>query len=373
MNGEAQAPGGWDPAAPDPAAFAALLCDWCLEAGRGTQVLCFTTTLVQPLVRSLHRALLEREAWPLLRLSPPFLAGDFYRYATERHLDGFAPVQLAEVESADAVLTVDAPANTAELAGIDPALIARAARGRASVREARLSRRWCGTLWPTAALAQQAGMSQPDYAAFVRRALFLDRPDPVAAWRELSARQASLIERLAGARWIRIEAEGTDVSLDVGGRTWINSDGRRNMPSGEVFTGPLEHSANGTIRFSVPTGPRGVTVTGVELVLRDGLVIDARAQRGDAYLQAALQTDAGARRLGELGIGTNVGIDRATGHILLDEKMAGTVHLALGRSYPETGGVNRSALHWDLICDLRDGGRLSVDGQTMIEDGVIIA
>ncbi len=145
------------------------------------------------------------------------------------------------------------------------------------------------------------------------------------------------------------------------------------MPSGEVFTGPLEHSANGTIRFSVPTGPRGVTVTGVQLVLRDGGVVDARAERGEAYLQAALQTDAGARRLGELGIGTNVGIDRATGHILLDEKMAGTVHLALGRSYPETGGVNRSALHWDLICDLRDGGRLSADGQTIVESGVLIA
>ncbi len=383
MNAEARDPdaadrgvcdlGGLDRDGPDPAAFAALLCDWCLEAGPGTQVLCLTTTLAQPLVRSLHRALLEREAWPLLRLSPPSLGADFYRHATERHLDGFAPAELAEVESADAVLTVDAPANTAELAGIDPALIARAARGRAPVREARLARRWCGTLWPTAALAQQAGMGQPEYAAFVSRALFLDRPDPAAAWGELSARQAGLIERLAGAQWIRIEAEGTDVSLNVEGRTWINSDGRRNMPSGEVFTGPLEHSANGTIRFSVPTGPRGVAVSGVELVLRDGEVVDARAQRGDAYLQAALQTDAGARRLGELGIGTNVGIDRATGHILLDEKMAGTVHLALGRSYPETGGVNRSALHWDLVCDLRDGGRLSADGQTMIEDGMIIA
>ncbi len=282
------------------------------------------------------------------------------------------PAELAEVESADAVLSVDAPADTDELAGVDPALIARAARGRARVREARLSRRWCGTLWPTAALAQQAGMARPEYAAFVNRALFLDRPDPVAAWRELSAAQARLIERLAGAAWIRIEAEGPDLSLNVEGRTWINSDGRRNMPSGEVFTGPLEHSANGTIRFTVPTGPRGVTVTGVRLALREGQVIDAHAEHGDAYLQAALATDAGARRLGELGIGTNVGIDRATGHILLDEKMAGTVHLALGRSYPETGGVNRSALHWDLICDLRGGGRLAADGQTVIENGVLV-
>jgi len=144
------------------------------------------------------------------------------------------------------------------------------------------------------------------------------------------------------------------------------------MPSGEVFTGPLEHSANGTIRFTVPTGPRGVTVTGVELAFRDGEVVDARAQRGQGYLEAALATDAGARFLGEIGIGTNIGIDRPTGHILLDEKMAGTVHLAIGRSYPETGGTNVSALHWDLICDLRDGGRISADGETVIEAGAVV-
>jgi aminopeptidase len=143
------------------------------------------------------------------------------------------------------------------------------------------------------------------------------------------------------------------------------------MPSGEVFTGPHEDSANGTIRFTVPTGPRGVSVTGVELEFRDGEVVRARAQQGDAYLQAALATDGGARFLGELGIGTNTGIDRPTGHILLDEKMAGTVHLALGRSYPETGGRNESALHWDLICDLRQGGRLSADGEVVVQDGAV--
>ncbi len=155
----------------------------------------------------------------------------------------------------------------------------------------------------------------------------------------------------------------------MAGRTWINSDGRRNMPSGEVFTGPHEDSANGTIRFTVPTSPRGVEVSGVQLSFRDGKVVAAAADRGDEYLQAALDTDPGARLLGELGIGSNTGIDRPTGHILFDEKMAGTIHLALGRSYPETGGTNASALHWDLICDLRQGGRLSADGETIVQDG----
>jgi aminopeptidase len=325
-----------------------------------------------PLVRSLHRALLEREAWPLIRLAASELAPDFYRYARDAQLDSFAPIELLDVQQADAVIGITAPANTRALASIDPALIARAVRAQAEVREGRLATRWCGTLWPTSALAQQAAMGDEEYAAFVSSALFLDRPDPAAAWRELSGTQQGLVDRLSRASEIKIEAEGTDLTLRVDGRTWINSDGKHNMPSGEVFTGPLEDSANGTIRFTVPTSPRGVEVTGVELTFHEGTVTSARADRGQPYLDAALATDDGARRLGELGIGTNPGIDRATGLVLLDEKMAGTVHLALGRSYPETGGRNSSALHWDLICDLRAGGRLSADGKVINENGKFV-
>jgi aminopeptidase len=141
------------------------------------------------------------------------------------------------------------------------------------------------------------------------------------------------------------------------------------MPSGEVFTGPHERSANGRVRFTVRSAPAGVDVDGVELELRDGEVVSARAEVGDDYLQRALAIDEGARFLGEVGIGTNFGIVRPTGTILFDEKIGGTVHLALGRSYPETGGKNRSALHWDLICDLRAGGRLSADGEVVQEGG----
>jgi aminopeptidase len=206
-------------------------------------------------------------------------------------------------------------------------------------------------------------MATADFAAFIRRALFLDRDDPIGAWRALSERQAALVERLSRAREIRIEAEGTDLTLSVTGRTWINSDGRRNMPSGEVFTGPLETSAEGRIRFGVPSSPRGVEVAGIELEFREGVVTAARAERGDEVLQAMLAADDGARRLGEIGIGTNAGVDRPVGSVLVDEKMGGTVHLALGRSYPETGGTNESAIHWDMICDLRRGGRLTADGE----------
>ncbi len=257
---------------PDPGAFAALLCDWCLEVAPGDRVLVESTTLAQPLARALQQAILDRDAWPYVRLTPPALAADFYRHARERHQAGSPPVELALLAGIDSLVRIDAPANTSELADVDPRVIARVGVARRELQEVSLSRRWCATLLPTPALAQQAGMAEHEFGEFVTRALFLDRPDPVGAWRELRAGQARLVDRLSLAREIRIEAEGTDLSLSVEGRTWINSDGRRNMPSGEVFTGPLEHSAHGTIRFTVPTGPRGVTVTGVQLTFLDGKV-----------------------------------------------------------------------------------------------------
>jgi aminopeptidase len=360
------------PVGPDPDAFAALLCDWCLGVQADQQVLVLSSTLAQELVAAVYRAVLERGAWPLLRLTPPESSADFYRLARDEQLDGYPPLDLTDVEGADSWLRIMAPANTNELAGIDPERIARHAKARSPILEARLRRlRWCGTLWPTPALAQQARMADVDYAGFVTSALLLDRPDPLGAWRELAARQELLVERLTGCDEIRIEGEGTDLRLSVAGRTWINSDGKRNMPSGEVFTGPLEDSATGTIRFAVPSDFRGTEVTGVELSFERGEVVAARADRGDAVLASALGADAGARRLGELGVGTNTGVDRPTGSTLLDEKMAGTIHLALGRSYPETGGVNESTLHWDLVCDLRSGGNLTADGETVLEDGVL--
>jgi aminopeptidase len=353
----------------NPEAFARLLTDYCLEAKRGQQILVSSTTLAAPLLLALQRELLEREAWPLLRVELPGQQEGFWTAARDAQIDGLPSAELAEAERVDASLRIQATENANALAGVDPARPARAARARAPLRDALAARRWAITLWPTAAAAQLAGMGTSDFIAFVERALFLDRDDPAGAWGELREFQAGLIERLAPKRKIRIEAEGTDLTLSVAGRTWINSDGRRNMPSGEVFTGPLETSAEGRVRFTIPTAPRGVVVEDVELEFREGRVVSARAARGDPYLQATLDTDPGARFLGELGVGTNFGIDRPIGAILFDEKIGGTVHLALGRSYPETGGTNESVVHWDLICDLREGGTLSGDGEVLLRDG----
>ena len=353
----------------DPAAFARLLVGYCLEVQSGQQVLVRSSTLAAPVLLEVQREILERGAWPLLRTEIPGQTAAYYRHAQDVHLDGYAGLAMEEARKADASLAIQAPENTRALASIDPERLRRSSLGRAPLRREALKRRWCLTVWPTEALAQEAGMSLADFSAFVERALFLDRPDPVAAWGGLRQFQAQLIERLQKASEIRIEAAGTDLTLSVKGRTWVNSDGKRNMPSGEVFTGPHETSANGTITFDIPSSPAGVHVAGVEMTFKDGEVVSARAEQGDDYLQRALATDEGARRLGELGIGTNFGIDRPCGTILFDEKINGTVHLALGRSYPETGGKNESAMHWDLICDLRRGGQITADGEVIQRDG----
>ena len=227
-----------------------------------------STTLAEPLLLELQRAILEREAWPLLRVELPGQTRSFYDHARDVHLDDYPDLMLTEARKVDALLGIQAPADPRELAGVDPERITRYARARRPIREATMKKRWCGTLWPTEALAAQAGMTLDDYAAFVRGALFLNQPDPVAAWGGLHAFQERLIGRLSTARELRVEAEGTDVTLGVVGRTWVNSDGKRNMPSGEVFTGPLERSANGRVRFTVRSAPAGIDVDGVELELR---------------------------------------------------------------------------------------------------------
>ena len=322
-----------------------------------------------PLVEACYRALVLRGAHPLVRLDLPGLSEFFLRHASDAQLAHLPPVGLYEAETADARIRIAAESDTRELARIDPARQAVVDRARDPIRRAAGRKRWVLTQYPTAAYAADAAMDLTDYETYVARAMFLDRPDPDAAWRELGRRQAGLVTYMSGVKTIRIEAEGTDLTLSVAGRTWINSDGRRNMPSGEIFSGPVEESPRGRIRCGFPVCRGGRELAGIELEFADGQVVSARAGEGEAYLLSMLELDPGARRLGEIGLGLNPGIDRFTGSILYDEKIGGTVHLALGQSYPETGGTNESALHWDLIIDTRKGGRLTADGQVVMEDG----
>jgi aminopeptidase len=276
---------------------------------------------------------------------------------------------------ADTTIVVLASTNSRSQSGIDPGRQAVWDRARAALRQtaaeraARGERRWCLTLFPTAAYAQDADMATDDFARFIASACMLDRPDPIAAWRELHARQARMIASLRERNEIHLQAPGTDLRLSVGGRAWVNSDGKRNFPSGEVFTGPIEDSVQGHVAFTYPVVTNGREIADIRLRFSDGVVVDASAGKNEAFLIESLDTDPGARRLGEFAFGTNTGISRWTKNILLDEKMGGTVHMALGSGYPETGSTNRSAIHWDLICDIREGGRVTADGEVVLENG----
>ncbi len=350
----------------DPQKHAELMVDYCIQAQPGERILVATTTLALPLVEAIHRTLLTRGARPVLRLEYPQQQQDLIRYASDELLDALHPADLAEIESIQGSIRIQTPQPPESG---DPARATRHARSHGPIATTRAKRKWTLTLYPTEFGAQAAGLSLPDYEAFVASAMFLDQPDPVAAWGEVRAKQARYIERLSVADEVRITAPGTDLRMSVKGRGWVNSDGRRNMPSGEVFTGPIEDSVEGTIYYSLPTLFQGTRVSGIHLRFERGQVVEARAEEGDDALQAALATDPGARFVGELGIGTNFGIQTPSMNILFDEKMGGTVHLALGRSYPETGGLNESALHWDMICELRTGGEVRLDGAPFIEGG----
>lgn len=215
-------------------------------------------------------------------------------------------------------------------------------------------------------------MSLMEYEEFVYKACFLDKEDPVAAWRELSRNQEKVVSFLQGKSELHILGEDTDLTVSVKGRTWVNSDGRRNFPSGEVFTSPVETSAEGRIRFTYPGIYMGKEVEDITLTFEKGQAVEASAQKGDDLLQEMLNTDEGARRLGEVAIGTNYGITQFTKNILFDEKIGGTMHLAVGRSLPDAGGQNNSAIHWDLIKDMKRDSQIYADGELFYENGVFV-
>jgi aminopeptidase len=237
-------------------------------------------------------------------------------------------------------------------------------------RAARKEVRWVVTLSPSKEAAQDAGLSLAEYEHLLTVAALLDRHDPEAAWRSLSQRQARLIDFLSQVRELHFcTPAGTDLRLTVADRPWINDDGHENLPDGEVFTAPCEGTVDGVVCFDVPTIRDGSPVEGVRLVFRAGRVVEATARRGENVLHALLALDDGARGLGEIALGCNYAIGRPTRHPLLDEKIGGTFHIALGAAHPATGGTNQSALHWDLVCDLRHGGRVLADGRMISKDG----
>ena len=355
--------------------LAKILVGYSTEVKEGEVVSIDGDSAAEPLLLAVYEEVLKAGGHPIMNVALDGQAAVYYKHATDAQLDWISPVSEWLLDNADVRIAVGATANTRELSAVPPERQTRrqTATGellaRAMERSARGEFRWCYTLFPTNAYAAEAEMSLADYEDFYYGACLATEGDPLTAWQKASEECVRLAEWIEGHEEVRVVAPGTDIRLGIAGRKFIPCDGRHNMPDGEFFTGPVEDSVEGEVSFHLPATIGGREVAGVRLRFEGGKVVDASAERGEEFLIQLLDTDDGARRLGELGIGTNYAIDRGTREVLLDEKLGGTVHMAVGRSYPESGGVNESAVHTDLVCDLRLGGRIEVDGTVMQEDG----
>jgi aminopeptidase len=346
-------------------AYARLLVERSLDVQPGWQVIVRSSPLARPLLEAIAGCLARRGAHMLTRLSYASIHSAWVSEAPEALLEAVAPVDMHMWETADALLAIEAPENTREGAAIAPdrrVLLARA--GRASHRRVMSGEMpWVGCQFPTPALAQDAGMSLSAYEDLLYSACLLD-------WDEQGRQMRRIADRFDQASLVRIVGEGTDLTLSLEGRLAMVDDGHRNMPGGEVFYCPLEDSADGVISYSeFPAVYGGQLVEGVRLRFRQGQVVEASARSGEEFLLKMLATDPGASRLGELGIGCNPGIQRHMRNTLFDEKIYGTVHLAVGNGFPFGGGTNVSSVHWDMVKDLRNGGHIYCDGELVQENG----
>ncbi|MDX6560373.1 MAG: aminopeptidase [Gaiellales bacterium] len=355
--------------------YARVIVEHALAVRAGQTVLIEAGEAAESLARAVHRRVLEAAGHPSVQFLPDGWIEAKAECAATEVLGEADPLKVMWYERVDCRVTLLALANVEQLAHVEPARAAAVETGRLRAvhvlvdRDARGEAAWCGAQYPTVAYAQAAGLSLDGYRELLGRALKLDQPDPVVAWRAQGERQDRLVSRLAEVDELHIVAEGTDLRVRVGGRRWISASGRHNLPDGEVFTGPREDATEGVVTFAMPSAWGGQRVEGARLRFEGGRCVEAEAESGGGFLTAALDTDAGARTLGEFAFGLNEAIVSPTLDTLLDEKIGGTVHMALGASYAVTGGTNQSALHWDLVCDLRDGGEVYADGELIQRDG----
>jgi aminopeptidase len=355
--------------------LARVLVEYSTEVKPGQLVLIEGPAAAAPLVRAVYARVLDAGGFPQVRIALEGAAEALLTRGTDAQLDWVNPARIEDYERADTRIVLEADTNTRALTNVDPARLARAGKAREPLRDRYLERaaagelRWTITVFPTNAAAQDADMSLSDFEDFVYGAGRLAAEDPVAEWRRFSEELTRLGERLGTVRELRVVTGGTDLTLGVEGRTWIPCGGHENFPDGEVFTGPVETSLEGEIHFTYPASFQGRLVEDIRLVFAGGEVVEATAGRGQDFLDGMLAMDDGARRAGEFAFGLNDAITEFTKNTLFDEKIGGTVHLALGKAYPESGGRNQSALHWDLVCDLRSGSEVFADGELVYRDG----
>jgi aminopeptidase len=358
--------------------LAQILVDHSAEIKPGDRVAIETTTAAQPLVRALCAAILDRGGFPHLLLELPDQEEILFAHARDEQLDAVPTFRKLAYDQFESRIRIHSDTNPRALSSVDPARQRRRQKASASILETQMRRgadrsfKWVTTLYPTEGYAIEAEMSLSNFEDFVYRACHADQADPVAYWNQVETSQKKIIERIEGHDQVVLRGPNVDLSLSIKGRKYLNAAGKSNMPDGEVFTGPVEDSLNGFVHFSYPAIYSGVLVEGVELTFSEGKVTKALAEKNQPFLLEMLESDAGARYVGEFAIGTNYEIDRFSHNILFDEKLGGSFHMALGAGYPETGSHNKSIIHWDMICGMQKDAEILLDGEVVYKNGKFV-
>lgn len=360
--------------------FARLLVDYSTRIQPGDKVAIVSGMAAEPLLRELYIQVLERGAYPHLLIDIPDQLELLFAHANDETLQVVPQFHKMAFEAFDVLIKLPAETNTRALTQLDPARQTVYRKAMAPLLQAQMRRgaagalRWMSSLYPASGYAMEAEMGNAAYQDFFFGACHCDEntADPVAYWKEVEREQDRIAGLLTGRDRVELRGPNAELTLSIKDRTFLNACGQTNMPDGEVFTGPVEESVNGWVRYTYPAVMGGRVVEGVELTFQDGKVIKASAEKNQDFLFQMLDTDPGARYLGEFAIGLNYEINRFTRSILLDEKIGGSFHTALGASYPETGGRNQSMIHWDLICDMRQDSEIRLDGEAVYRNGRFI-
>ena len=356
--------------------YAKVLVDYSVKNKKGELTIIRTDSyLSQPLVKEIYKQVLLKGAYPVVRMGVEGLNEVYIKNATDEQLEYIDPMTEIEYEKAKNLISIGAPLNLKNMARLDSKKLAKRSSVMKHLSEKMLKRaaegdlKWVIADFPTNALAQEAKMSLEEYTEFLIKSCYLHEEDPVSKWIEIGEKQEKIADYLNKKSKIRIVGDKTDITFNVAGRIWKSCAGECNFPDGEVYTSPVEDSANGQIYFDFPQLYRGNEAQKVLLTLKDGKVVDAKAEKGEDFLNNMLDMDEGSRFVGEIAIGTNDMIQDVTGNILFDEKIGGSIHMAVGASYPDTGGKNVSGLHWDLIKNMKNGGQIYADDELIYENG----
>jgi aminopeptidase len=355
--------------------MAKILVRYSLEIKKNDLFMISGSALAAPLIREVYQQAVEAGAHPYAHIGIDGLAEIYYKYSADYQLKYISPLSKFEIERIDANLSLISPENTRNMTNIDPKKQALSSVAHQKLHKIFLDRaakkelRWCVTQYPTQAAAQDAEMSLEDYEEFLFAAAHVNTKNPIQYWQNVHHQQEKIRKLLNTKKTIQVYAKDTDLTVSVAKRKWINCAGKENFPDGEVFTGPIENSAEGQISYSFPGVHGGREVNDICLWFKKGVVVKATASKGEKFLHSMLAMDPGARRLGEFAFGTNYGVKKFTKNTLFDEKIGGTIHLAVGSGYPETGSTNTSGLHWDMVCDLRKHGEVYADNELIYKNG----